>query len=227
MSINEYEKMGYIIDMSERLFDISRGRYDKSRPIAEADYDDLVALSEASSSINAAIRTAAPHFSDVMIPQREAKLLKDAYCEIGFTERGDLRLKTPPLMKRGHRKSLQFYFLIQDALSAFRMTGNTIPVHNSFIIIYKRLAKTIGSHILCDNDNLEAQKCTNAITESMMKSDNPRMASFFYTTVQSKEDVPRDLMEITILPSESLGAYLGYISSGKEAILLNKDLRPP
>lgn len=124
-----------------------------------------------------------------------------------------LLMDFPPLVNISYRNGE--YGLSKRAEIALFQWANTHDLpdfqgeNDRFLYLYKRFSTTdIGN--LCDNDNWEMRRITNAVSQAIGYSDNPRFSEFFYTTVPSEFDGA----ELMLIRHSGLPKFIDYLSSG-------------
>lgn len=203
-----YEKRKFVTDKAQRICRKLED-YPKDWPIAAMEMDDLLNTLENTAYIADAIRSAAKDpgpFRD-FTKEEIVKLITPIEIEVGYSPRGYLRIITPLLVRTENYRSRHIGFAVENALIAFVEGGNSIPRPRSYAIVYKRFCDARQTVQICDSDNIESKKITNAIAAAMGHSDNAWSASFCYMTVSS----PQRLTEVTVFPQEDLGDLPAYL----------------
>lgn len=80
---------------------------------------------------------------------------------------------------------------------------------NRFLYIYKRYVSG-PIDMASDNDNWEMKRITNAVSQAIGFSDNPRFSEFFYTSVHSDFDGA----ELMLIRHKDLILFVDYLDSG-------------
>lgn len=116
-----------------------------------------------------------------------------------------------PLISKAYKGSYNVYWELKHTLDVYSKKY-PLPILDDgekLIIIYKRYTSFIDNALLCDNDNWEMKRTTNAITEALNHSDNPKHFSMLYTTVSSDYN----MVEITVIKQENLPNFMQYLAS--------------
>lgn len=217
MPIEPYETIGSVRKHANKILRISEGLLDQT-PLAGLETEDLLEMLESAARISNNIRTSVKNPDLAFVKARQkaetVEIVKGKCIRIGYRKQGQLRIQAPPLVKLSNRKSMHIAYEIADALLAFKSAGNLVPSLRSFWIVYKRFAQDLGAESLCDNDNMETKKITNALMDAMGVSDNPRFASFLYTTIESSQN----LTEITVFPREQFSEVYVYLGMAEPEV---------
>lgn len=127
-------------------------------------------------------------------------------------ENAILLMDFPPLVNSSYR--FKEYGLSKRAeIELFRwFHSHKMPdfeAENRFLYIYKRYVST-PIDTVSDNDNWEMKRITNAVSQAIGFSDNPRFSEFFYTTVHSEFDGA----ELMLIRHNDLVLFSDYLISG-------------
>lgn len=154
-----------------------------------------------------------------------ATLLPDDFCRVSSPEGAILRITLPCLLggstpwytKKKHDNALMalnksLYVMVKTAISGYLRT-HALPNLESqkVLLIFKRYVKTPDANSLryCDNNNIEAGAITNAISQSVGKSDNYMSMDFFYTSAVD----PDERMEATLIFKSDLPRWVPYLEA--------------
>ena len=137
----------------------------------------------------------------------------DLWTDVSVHEYGSaiLLMELPPLVNVSYRNG-EYGLSKRAEIELFRwFTAHKEPQRiegDKFLYIYKRFTHILDSVGLCDNDNWEAKRITNAVTHAICFSDSPRYTEFFYTTVKSDYDGA----ELLVIRHSDLSKYLDYLA---------------
>lgn len=123
-----------------------------------------------------------------------------------------LLMDFPPLVNISYRNG-EYGLSKRAELSLFQWFANHSPPEfydeNRYLYIYKRYTSE-PIDMVSDNDNWEMKRITNAVSQAIGYSDNPRFSEFLYTTVESEYNGA----ELLLTRHNSLVSFMSYLSSG-------------
>lgn len=179
-----------------------------NQPLENIPDDELYGLLEQVTQAGTAVRNALVGGKDSGFPKRRKRYVEHLNIQVFQPKNCILKLVLPPLMPIKFAGSYDVYWNTKLALQEYfavheipKLTGQKLT------LIYKRYTKNIHTDALCDNDNWEMKRVTNAITEELFYSDNPANFSFFYTTVESSFEG----CEATVIRQENLADFTDYL----------------
>lgn len=140
--------------------------------------------------------------------EREEHISKHAHISICEPKNAVLRVVLPPLIGRKIKGSYNIYWKLKAALSQYEQKCGMPDIKDEkLVLIYKIYARSLDIGHVCDNDNWEMRRTTNAISEALNRSDNPAHFSMFYTAVESSVDC----VEATVIYQKNLSEFLDYL----------------
>jgi len=189
--------------LDKRQYDIT-----KIKNISELPEDTKIEIIENTTQILMAFRCAYLNPNKLDYYENRKKFVGDLNIVIGNYQDIILRISLPPLIGRLFKGSYDIYHSLKYALEEFYSHTNLPLVTNKkLLLIYKRYATNLTGQGAFDNDNWESKKTTNAISESINHSDNPKNFSFLYTAVESDTD----LVEATLIFMEDFPNFFEYL----------------
>ena len=118
-----------------------------------------------------------------------------------------LCISLPPLIADKYRGSYAIYHKVRAALEVYFAEHERPDLQGQkLLLIYKKYSPFRS---VMDNDNWEAKRVTNAISEQLHYADNTDNFSFLYTTVHSAANC----VEALLIPVTSLSKYQDYLCS--------------
>lgn len=123
-----------------------------------------------------------------------------------------LLMDFPPLVNSSYRYG-EYGLSKRAEIELFKwFHTRTLPdfdENNRFLYIYKRYVSG-PIDMASDNDNWEMKRITNAVSQAIGFSDNPRFSEFFYTSVHSDFDGA----ELMLIRHKDLFSFMDYLDSG-------------
>lgn len=181
----------------------------EGEPLAGVHDDYLFSLLEDSTQLSMAVRTAilgekGPWYAS----RREALCKHIKNVVIGHPEGTILRVTIPPLIGRRFKGTYDIYWAVKVMLEEY-YSKNERPIlyGEKLLLIYKKYAPNLSVCFTCDNDNWEAKRVTNAISEAFLYSDNAEHFSMMYTAVNSRYD----FVEATVIRIQDMPKFADYI----------------
>lgn len=172
--------------------------------------EELVfSLLENATQISMVARDAYIGSKDADYSKRRERFVSGANIEITQPEQAILRVSLPPLIGRRFKGSYDIYWSLKYALEEYFSTHNVPQFKDEkLFLIYKKYGKNLTVSYTCDNDNWEAKRTTNAISEAINYSDNADHFSFIYTAVKSTTNY----VEATLIKAEDLPLFCHYLT---------------
>lgn len=171
--------------------------------------DDLFSILEESTQVSMSVREALIGTKDPLYVSRREKLCGQIYnIVVGHPEGTILRVSLPPLVQARYKGSYDIYRATKIMLSEYYSKHERPVVQGEkLLLLYKKYAKDLTADYTCDNDNWEAKRVTNAISEALLYSDNAEHFSMMYTAVKSD----RCYVEATVICLANLPKFTDYI----------------
>lgn len=192
----KYASLDYIQRRASKILDILT----KIKTSKMKENDALISILQENELMRREIRTLA---SNVYDPDNESRFERiDAKLQSVIVSQPNgcyLKIELYPLIGKPIKGGYNVYFEVKDAVSRYIYENRVkFPQDKRFTLVYQRV--TTGDLILakgrCDNDNFEMKRVTNAISDAIGIADSVDKFSFFYTTIQGKEDKT----EVFLLP---------------------------
>ncbi|MBN3025038.1 hypothetical protein JXX19_01215 [Ruthenibacterium lactatiformans] len=181
----------------------------QNQPLENIPDKKLYTLLEQITQADMAVRNAILGALDSKRPERRKRYVERLNIHVSQPKNCILRLTLPPLASAKFAGSYDIYQNTKLALEEYFSTRNVPDLTGQKLtLIYKRVVKNIRSNAVCDNDNWEMKRVTNAITETLFYSDNAAHFSFFYTTVEG----PIAGTEATVIRETNLMDFTGYLT---------------
>lgn len=184
------------------------------KEISLLDEESLLDILQDVSLLSMSVREGILGYKDTRYPARRKQLLQALPVLVSIPENAILRVSMPPLVGRKITGAYDIYQQVKLALEDF-MSTREFPAYfgKKLLLIYKKYAQNLGVCYTCDNDNWEAKRTTNAISEALNYSDNAEHFSMMYTAVKSTANY----VEATLIPIESLQYFLPYLTDATPA----------
>lgn len=128
--------------------------------------------------------------------------------KVGHPDGTILRVTVPPLIGTRFKGSYDVYWNVKVILEEYyEKHERPILYGKKLLLIYKKYAPNLSADFTCDNDNWEAKRVTNAISEALLYSDNADHFSMMYTAVKSAFS----FVEATVIHIEDMAKFADYI----------------
>lgn len=157
------------------------------------------------------------------------KLIPEGFCTISEPQGAIIRVtlpcilggRTPWYVGNGNENAVKvlnnsLYTIIKIAISGYLNTHKLADSNTQkVLLIFKRYLKRDTSNALryCDNNNIEAGAITNAISQTVGKSDNYKTMDFLYTSAVECSDQEEERVEVTLISKAQLSQWIGYIGA--------------
>lgn len=176
--------------------------------------DQLIGLLENATQISMAVRHAYLGGKNEWYESRRETLSGHLPVRVGHPENTVLRISIPPLVGRRFKGSFDVYWNVKISLEEYYSKHERpILTDEKLLLIYKKYAPNLDICYTCDNDNWEAKRVTNAISEALMYSDNAEHFSMMYTAVKSDSD----FVEATVIRLQDLPKFASYLTESSAA----------
>lgn len=143
-------------------------------------------------------------------PERRKRLTNCLPIVVSKPPNTILRVIMPPLIGRKITGSYNQYWSVKYAIEQYKETHPIEQIYGEkLLLIYKKYAHDLSVDYTCDNDNWEAKRTTNAISEGINYSDNAANFSFMYTAVLSDACC----VEATVIRLSDLPLFYGYLTN--------------
>lgn len=170
----------------------------------------LLSLAEQISLMDMTLRENLLDKRDEHCWEREKALVKGAKIVVSSPQNTLLRISLPPMIGRELRGAYNTYWKLKSALALYMQEYKIPNVEGEkLVLIYKKYTVNLDIGYVCDNDNWEMKRTTNAIAEALNYSDNPMHFSMVYTTVLSSANY----VEATVVLQKNFPQMLDYIKS--------------
>lgn len=202
------ESTDFLKKTGGKLSDKLRKIPDK-KSAGQLDEDTLLSMISDVSQLEMALRNAY-----IQGPERALRWQKKTYLEkapiiIGQPAGALLCLSLPALVGRYYKGSYNVYFRTKLALEEYFSCNNSLSVQGKkILLIYKKYTSKKTLSYICDNDNWEMKRVTNAISETLNYSDNAFHFSILYTTVFSSADC----VEALLIEQDRLPDFRWYLA---------------
>lgn len=196
--------------LSNRIDELSkvRNKLTLGKDISSLDSDMLYFILESASQISMVVRNGILEYKNNGYTSRRKELVENENIKISIPNNAILRVSLPPLIGRKFSGSYDIYWKTKIALEQFFVTESCpFFVDEKFLLIYKKYATNLDACFTCDNDNWEAKRVTNAISESLNYSDNAEHFSMMYTAVKSHIN----MVEATVIKLDDLCKFTSYL----------------
>lgn len=171
----------------------------------------MLELVEAIALLDMTVRNSMVERCDIGQKTMGKEVVKRSMIAVDIPPGTLLRVSLPPLLGRETRGAYNIYWKLKLALAEYETEHPeqpfSTPAGRKLVLIYKRYATSLSNGHLCDNDNIEVKKTTNAIAEALHYSDNPEHFTMIYTTVEG----PCNYLEATVIYQENLPEFLEYL----------------
>lgn len=205
--------IGFLKHRCEKLY-LKTRKYKDKFDISSIDDEELYDLLAESTQLSMAIRKSILGYKDYGYLFRRKRLNEYLPVRVEQPQGTILRISIPPLIGRPFHGSYNIYWGVKIALEEY-FAHVPVPdlVGKKLLLIYKKYAPDLSVCFTCDNDNWEAKRVTNAISEALYYSDNAEHFSMMYTAVIC----PLSYVEATVILLEDFPKFADYIMDGHPA----------
>lgn len=170
--------------------------------------DYLLDLLQDATQISMVARDAYLGGKNAWYGSRREEICEHLPVKVGRPDGTILRVTVPPLIGTRFKGSYDVYWNVKVVLEEYyEKHERPVLYGEKLLLIYKKYAQNLSSDFTCDNDNWEAKRVTNAISEALLYSDNAEHFSMMYTAVKSEFS----FVEVTVIRIEDVAKFADYI----------------
>lgn len=176
--------------------------------------DYLLNLLQDATQISMVVRNAYLGGKNAWYGSRREEICKHLPVKVGHPDGTIIRITVPPLIGTRFKGSYDVYWNVKIVLEEYyERHERPVLCGKKLLLIYKKYAPNLTADFTCDNDNWEAKRVTNAISEALLYSDNAEHFSMMYTAVKSEFS----FVEATVIPIEDMAKFTSYILDSSPA----------
>lgn len=181
-------------------------RIDEDLQSVHEDY--LLDLLQDSTQISMVVRDAYLGGKNAWYGSRREEICEHLPVKVGHPNGTIIRITVPPLIGTRFKGSYDVYWNVKIVLEEYYSKHERPALYGKkLLLIYKKYAPNLSADFTCDNDNWEAKRVTNAISEALLYSDNAEHFSMMYTAVKSEFS----FVEATVIRIEDMEKFADYI----------------